>query len=132
MPNDAARKRKWELYRERFPEIFWARVDQSGGDQACWPYMGARRAAGYGRLRVRRKHELAHRIAYQLRHGPLDDQLMVCHSCDNPPCCNPAHLFAGTHQQNVDDKVAKGRARGRLSKPAALKARRMTSGEHDA
>ena len=116
-----ARQRKWEVYRERFPQIFWARVDRSAGDEACWPYTGSRRGNGYGRLRLFGKYELAHRVAYRLTAGDIPDALHVCHRCDNPPCCNPAHLFVGTHQDNMNDKVAKGRGRGRLS---ALKARR--------
>jgi hypothetical protein len=81
--------------------------------------------AGYGRLVINGKYVGAHRVAYEVSKGRVMEGLFVCHHCDNPPCCNPAHLYAGTHQDNVDDKVRRGRARGRYSAP--LKARPLTS-----
>jgi hypothetical protein len=116
----AARRRKWENYYQQIANRFWERVDASAGESACWPYTGATRANGYGRLILRGKHELAHRMAYRFARGKIPDGLFVCHRCDNPPCCNPDHLFLGTHQDNVDDKTRKGRGRGRCS---ALRAR---------
>lgn len=108
MATDAARRRKWELYRERFPQIFWARVDKSGGPDACWPYRGSRRKAGYGRLVISGKYELAHRVAYRLTHDDLPDDVIVRHSCDNPPCCNPDHLRKGDHLANMADRLDRG------------------------
>ena len=111
MATDEARKRRWELYRENFPAIFSARVDLTAGRDGCWPYLGSRRANGYGRLRVYGKHELAHRVAYWIAYAvELTDGQMVCHTCDNPPCCNPVHLFLGDHTLNMRDRSAKGRA----------------------
>jgi hypothetical protein len=52
---------------------------------------------------------MAHRIAYELAYGPIADGLQVLHRCDNPPCCNPAHLFLGTIKENIHDAMAKGR-----------------------
>lgn len=86
---------------------FWKKVDSSGGDAACWEWQGARRHArgGYGSFRG----TTAHRYAWAIANNRLPGKLFVCHSCDNPPCCNPAHLFLGTTQDNVDDCVAKRR-----------------------
>lgn len=87
---------------------FWAKVDRSGGPDACWPWMVSTSTNGYGQIRWRGKRATAHRIAYELANGiPLVDD--GCHRCDNPPCCNPAHIFDGTALDNMRDRVAKGR-----------------------
>jgi hypothetical protein len=92
---------------------FWSKVDQGGGPDACWPWTAKRRArGGYGQFRLDGKIEGAHRIAFSLKNGPLPAGAQVLHRCDNPPCCNPAHLFLGTNLDNVEDKVAKGRQAG--------------------
>jgi hypothetical protein len=54
---------------------------------------------------------MAHRVAFELFHRPLLGRELVCHRCDNPPCCNPHHLFAGTHLDNTHDCISKGRMR---------------------
>jgi hypothetical protein len=101
-----------------FEERFWARVDSSGGLWGCWPWMGARERNGYGQLgnRILRKHLKAHRVAYELAVGPIPEGFLVCHACDNPPCCNPSHLFVGTGADNTHDMIAKGRGRNQFSK----------------
>lgn len=87
---------------------FWSKVDKSGGPNACWPWMGSRTAKGYGRFCLRKgEFSGAHQYAFFLKHG--FQPVMTCHSCDNPPCCNDAHLFAGSGKANSDDKVAKDR-----------------------
>lgn len=85
---------------------FWSRVDSSGGPDACWPWQGELNDNGYGRLRFGGKMEVAHRVAYELTHGAIPAVRFVCHSCDNPPCCNPAHLWVGTAIDNLRDCVA--------------------------
>jgi hypothetical protein len=134
MALDHLNQAKRERYRQRFPEIFWARVDKSGGEGACWPYTGATRANGYGRLRIEGRYELAHRVAYRLANGQVPSDMFVCHSCDNPICCNPSHLWLGDHADNMADRQQKGRyatgeqhpqSRLTLSQAAAIMRRAM-------
>ena len=89
-------------------ELFWAHVEKTEG--GCWPWRGAS-IRGYGRFNSRGlgRQGYSHRWAYEFTHGPIPDGLHVLHRCDNPPCCNPAHLFLGTHLDNVADMIAKGR-----------------------
>lgn len=90
-------------------EAFWARVDVRGPDE-CWPWTGAlNRAGGYGHLSWGGRTIYAHRLAHTLRKGPIPEGMQILHACDNPLCCNPAHLSAGTQAENIADMVAKGR-----------------------
>lgn len=85
---------------------FWNRV-AIGGPNECWLWLEHLSEDGYG-LIDNDYAKRAHREAYFLTYGPTD--LHVLHTCDNPPCCNPAHLYAGTQLQNMKDKVVRGRA----------------------
>lgn len=89
---------------------FWKKV-QRAGDESCWVWPGAKITTGYGSIRVRGEHWLTHRLAAFLSGRDIEG-LMVCHRCDNPPCCNPAHLFVGTAADNNRDMRKKGRASG--------------------
>ena len=92
---------------------FWAMVDVSSGPAACWPWRGTTVSGGYGRFRRRAGARIvASRMAYLLTHDAIPNGLDVLHGCDNPPCCNPAHLFTGTARDNALDMMAKGRAGG--------------------
>lgn len=92
---------------------FWAKVDKSGGDDACWIWTAFRLRAGYGLFKWYGKDTGAHRVSWELAHGAIPDGLWVLHNCpggDNPACVNPAHLWLGTQQDNTDDMVKKGRS----------------------
>jgi hypothetical protein len=101
----------WSDSRNRFyptlrdePEKFWAKVDAS--EDGCWPWTGCVSTQGYGRAG---KRDYAHRIAYELTHGPIPKGEEIRHACDNRICCNPAHLSTGARSDNVRDMVERGR-----------------------
>lgn len=64
---------------------------------------------GYGRIGTHKKKKIAHRIAYSAVHGGIQKGMCACHTCDNPRCCNPAHIFEGTFKDNTQDCIRKGR-----------------------
>jgi hypothetical protein len=98
--------------REQGARVFWRHV-QRGEPDACWPWVGAVSYQGYGRTRWQGRHVNASRAAWLHTHGAIwPADLVVCHHCDNPSCCNPTHLFLDTNGGNQADKARKGRAIG--------------------
>ena len=96
---------------------FWSHVDKSAEPGGCWIWTGALNAAGYGRVYWEKtRHNIAHRVAYQIALGAIPKGMFVLHRCDNPRCVNPDHLFLGTHQDNMKDMRAKGRSSNAGSK----------------
>lgn len=87
-------------------ERFWSKVNKTDG---CWIWTAYRDDKGYGCFGFRGKVWKAHRVAYELATGPIPTGAHILHSCDNPSCVNPEHLRAGTHADNMRDKVARGR-----------------------
>ena len=113
---------------------FWDNMDRSGGEASCWPWLRHRLPTGYGHVADRGKMVRTHRRAWALTNGPIPAGLYVCHRCDNPPCCNPAHLWLGTAHENMRDASAKKRfpdrtgpknSRAKLSESNVLELRRM-------
>lgn len=88
---------------------FWPKVDRGSTDE-CWPWRGSLSSRGYGQFYMEGRTRPAHRVAWELHHGQLFPEGMDgCHTCDNPPCVNPLHIFPGTASDNARDAVAKGR-----------------------
>ena len=110
-------------------ERFWAKVDRRGPDE-CWPWTGARTAAGYGLLRSgpagHQRREHAHRLALAFDGRPLGPGQVTRHTCDNPPCVNPAHLVPGTAADNSRDCVERGRSRNGFRQGAAHPQAKLT------
>lgn len=97
-----------------FVEAFWSKVDRSGGPRACWPWTASRQPDGYGKVNRRGRYLVASHVALEIALGrDLAPGEFSCHRCDNPPCCNPAHLFPGTNAENLRDLSAKGGFVGR-------------------
>lgn len=100
---------------ERYPiEVrFWRRVVCLLNGSGCWHWTAYTQPEGYGVIRHAKKAMLAHRVSYELHHGvSLTPDQVICHSCDNPRCVNPAHLWLGSKGLNNLDRHAKGRSRG--------------------
>lgn len=115
----------WEhAHRPSPEERFWSWMDKSDED-GCWPWMRGRDLDGYGIFS--HTHDIparrANRVAWELTNGPIPAGLEVCHTCDNPPCCRPDHLFLATNAGNHADRDRKGRqARGERNGWAKLTA----------
>ena len=99
--------------RKDFPLRFWSKVDKDVPN-GCWLWTGCKTRAGYGQIRIsydvaRSKAVYAHILSWEMVNGPVPKGMGICHSCDNPSCINPNHLFLGTQSDNINDSVEKGR-----------------------
>lgn len=110
----------------------FAKVQKTDG---CWNWVARKSPQGYGRISVGNVNKLAHRVAYELMVGHIGE-MHVLHSCDNPSCVNPSHLWLGTNADNIADKVRKNRTpdfsgeknpKNKLSAKDVLDIRRMTA-----
>lgn len=88
-------------------ERFWKKVE-IGNEDECWNWVGAIDTPKYGAFKYNGKKVNSHRMAWFLTYGEFPE-LLVLHSCDNRKCCNPKHLFLGTHKDNVQDMISKNR-----------------------
>ena len=95
------------------PSEIFDRHCVKGAINDCWPWNGYITPNGYGQTRIGgrgSKATLAHRLSWLVNVGEISDGMHVLHKCDNPPCCNPNHLFLGTNLDNIMDRVAKNRS----------------------
>lgn len=88
---------------------FLSHVSISENLNDCWNWKGSTNRDGYSQFKIDGKLYYVHRVSFELFIGPIPEGQLVCHKCDNPGCCNPSHLFLGTPQDNMDDKVKKNR-----------------------
>ena len=100
------------------PDVLWSKVDKKG-ENDCWMWLGYKNKEGYGRTWINDRGYYAHRVIFDLAYPntitlnapeSTSDSGFLLHTCDNPSCCNPKHLFVGTHADNMADKVAKNRS----------------------
>lgn len=110
---------------------FWSKVDvkiqqadfEGGG--SCWLWLGSKHLKdGRGQFIIEGRREYAPRVAWAIFNGDIPDGLFVLHTCDNPPCVNPRHLFLGTTQQNAEDCAVKGRKASKIT-PEIVRAIRL-------
>lgn len=110
---------------------FWDNVERSEGNR-CWVWTGTKDEHGYGRLcyggKEAKADYKAHRMSYEMRFGPISNSKVICHTCDNPSCVNPNHLFEGTQADNAKDTSRKGR----LNPTSLLNLRPGARGVHGA
>lgn len=112
---DETRRKLSAAKTQNIEERFWSKVAIGAPDE-CWEWQAGRQKLGYGifgrgsKIDGTHRTELAHRVAWELTHGAIDKGVKIRHFvCDNPPCCNPAHLRPGTQADNIGDMIAKGR-----------------------
>lgn len=110
------------LYRNILPE---------SNEKGCWLYTKLI-MKGCGHINIKGIKVPAHRISYEIHNGEIPKGMYICHKCDVRACVNPEHLFIGTHQDNMNDKVKKNRAGRKLNYQQVINIKkRLLTGDSD-
>lgn len=105
------------MTRKSVQERFWSKVNRDN-DDGCWEWVGGKVRGGYGWFKSDDKHYQAHRFVWMITYGEIPNGMLICHTCDNPSCVNPKHLWLGTDKTNAEDRVRKKRqSRGTTNHP---------------
>lgn len=119
-------RKGWDSRTPGTLEQHWSRYVGDRPSNACWEWQGTKDKDGYGKFCHDGKHLRGHRASYTIHHGEIPDGLLVCHTCDNPSCVNPAHLFLGDTRINAVDMIQKDRGpRQKLTSQDVLKIREL-------
>lgn len=109
------RKRKSDAQKYTLQDI-WKQIDIKRKDE-CWNWLGHKDKDGYGRATINSKDYRSHRVVYEETYGKIIGGLFVLHTCNNPSCCNPNHLYLGTNQDNMNQMVREKRSSIKITTP---------------
>ena len=99
---------------------FWSKVDICDKNK-CWDWLGVMNPKGYGNVRINKRYLKSHRVSWEISNFEIPAGYIVMHVCDNPSCCNPAHLMLGTNQSNFCDMIFKGREQFKKNKAIGVR-----------